>query len=211
MENASGRITLLIIAFFSLSSFSSRGYQAQDFTLNKSRMSERQLARQASYTPSTGSEGSTIKRNEPDEVMETVAEKRADRVDYVAASESRQVMIDKAMEFVGTPYKYGGKSPSGFDCSGFTQYVYKSQGLTLPPNSKSQASAGKKLSPTRAEPGDLLIFEDRGRIHHVGMVLEAGPGSVIMIHASSSQGVIVEDVFESSYWKKRLSYAVKVL
>ena len=211
MENASGRITLLIIAFFSLSSFSSRGYLAQDFTLNKSRISERQLAREASYTPAAGSEARTSKRNELDEGAGEVAERSADRVEFVAASESRQVMIDKAMEFVGTPYKYGGKSPSGFDCSGFTQYVYKSQGLTLPPNSKSQARAGKRLAPTRAEPGDLLIFEDRGRIHHVGMVLEAGPGSVKMIHASSSQGVIVEDVFESSYWKKRLSYAVKVL
>lgn len=211
MENASGRITLLIIAFFSLSSFSSRGYLAQDFTLNKSRISERQLAREASYTPAAGSEARTSKRNELDEGAGEVAERSADRVEFVAVSEFRQVMIDKAMEFVGTPYKYGGKSPSGFDCSGFTQYVYKSQGLTLPPNSKSQARAGKRLAPTRAEPGDLLIFEDRGRIHHVGMVLEAGPGSVKMIHASSSQGVIVEDVFESSYWKKRLSYAVKVL
>jgi cell wall-associated NlpC family hydrolase len=129
----------------------------------------------------------------------------------MAVSGKRAELLSSAKKYVGTPYRYGGKDPSGFDCSGFTQYVYRTQGLSLPPNSASQASSGKRLSPLQAKPGDLLIFREAGRVKHVGMIVDKDHSSLKMIHASSSRGVIIEDVLDSNYWKKRMAYAVSVL
>lgn len=195
MKNVYSLITLLGIAIFSLTSCASSQYASRDFTANHSRAKK-------SHTRSTGKR---VNSNTPG----TNAENRT--VATRKVSGKRAELLSSAKKYVGTPYRYGGKDPSGFDCSGFTQYVYRTQGLKLPANSASQAKYGKRKAPLQGKPGDLLIFREGGKVKHVGMIVDNNRYTLKMIHASSSRGVIIEDVMNSSYWKKRMAYAVSVL
>jgi len=98
---------------------------------------------------------------------------------YIVSSDS---FADLAMKFINSPYIWGGRIPSGIDCSGFTQLVYKVRGIAIPRNSWQQAEAGTNVSfIDEAMPGDLVFFDnERGRISHVGMMLSRG----LVIHAS---------------------------
>src|SRR3990172_6689547 len=71
----------------------------------------------------------------------------------------RQRVIRTATALLGTPYKFGGTTPAGFDCTGYVKYVFrKSAGLSLPRTSIEQIQSGEPLSPPRTEPGDLVYF-----------------------------------------------------
>ncbi|RAL26566.1 C40 family peptidase [Thermoflavimicrobium daqui] len=113
-------------------------------------------------------------------------------------------VINEAKKHVGKKYRYGGTGPSSFDCSGFTQYVYKNSiGYSLPRVSSDQAkrgkSTGKSLSNLRK--GDLMVFKENGRVFHVAIYMGNGK----MIHAASSKtGVSIADV-NNVYWKPRFA------
>jgi len=101
-------------------------------------------------------------------------------------------VIGTADEYVGVPYHWGGTSPSsGFDCSGFTQYVFAKQGVRLPRTSYQQAEVGQSITPDwdAVAPGDLVMFEENGRISHVAIY--AGRNRII--HSSSSGGGVRYD------------------
>lgn len=107
------------------------------------------------------------------------------------ASASAARLIGTAEDYIGVPYRWGGTSPSGFDCSGFTQYVFAKQGVRLPRTSYQQAEVGQSV---RADwdavaPGDLVMFEENGRIGHVAIY--AGRNRII--HSSSSGGGVRYD------------------
>jgi cell wall-associated NlpC family hydrolase len=106
----------------------------------------------------------------------------ASRTTSVSASR----LLSVADNYVGVPYVWGGTTPNGFDCSGFTQYVFARQGVRLPRTSREQAQVGLALSPEwRAiAPGDLVMFAENGPISHVAIY--AGRNRII--HASSSGG-----------------------
>jgi cell wall-associated NlpC family hydrolase len=89
---------------------------------------------------------------------------------------------DTALKCINSPYIWGGRVPSGIDCSGFTQLVYKIHGISIPRDSWQQAEEGVIIEfIDQAEPGDLVFFDnDRGKISHVGMILSKG----LVIHAS---------------------------
>lgn len=92
-----------------------------------------------------------------------------------------------AYKFEGTPYVYGGSSPSGFDCSGFVQYVYKRLGVSLPRTAASQANVGASVSYNNLQPGDLVFFKRGGRpVHHVGIYV----GNGCYIHAPQTGDVV---------------------
>lgn len=95
-----------------------------------------------------------------------------------ATSASGQAVLDYAYRFLGTPYVWGGTTPSGFDCSGFTQYVYRNFGVNLPRVSRSQATSGTKVSYANLQAGDLVFF-GTGGISHVGIYIGGGN----MIHS----------------------------
>jgi cell wall-associated NlpC family hydrolase len=80
-------------------------------------------------------------------------------------------VVGYAKKFIGTPYVYGGSSPRGFDCSGFTSYVYHHFGISLPRTSYSQISAGRRVSRNSLRPGDLVFFDGLG---HVGLYIGNG-------------------------------------
>ena len=98
-------------------------------------------------------------------------------------AEARAAASIKALGFVGSRYTYGGASPSGFDCSGFTQYILRnSAGVSMPRNSASQSSVGTQIDASQMEPGDL-VFYSRGGIDHVAMYI--GDGKVV--HAANER------------------------
>lgn len=94
------------------------------------------------------------------------------------SSASGQAVLDYAYRFLGTPYVWGGTTPSGFDCSGFTQYVYKHFGVNLPRVSRAQGTYGTKVSYSNLQAGDLVFFGSGG-ISHVGIYIGGGN----MIHS----------------------------
>lgn len=108
-----------------------------------------------------------------------------------------QAVVDYAMQFLGYRYVYGGSTPSGFDCSGFTSYVYKNFGISLNRSSRDQINNGTAVSRSELQPGDVLLFAKNGStITHVGLYI----GNNQMIHASTpSTGVIISSLDTAYY------------
>ena len=107
-----------------------------------------------------------------------------------------------AAKMVGKPYKYGGSSPSGFDCSGLVRYSFKQAGVTLPHNTVQQRSASRLVKVAELRRGDLLFFNQEGKKYgHVGIYLGEGK----FVHAPSSGKSVRSDTLGNPYWKKHLS------
>lgn len=122
-------------------------------------------------------------------------------------------ILKDAEKYIGTPYKFGGNTSSGFDCSGFTVKVFEENNKQLPRRSSDQAEAGKKIDITEVKPGDLLFFATAGgsRVSHVGIVHDIGSdGEIKFIHASTSKGVMISSLNEK-YWNKAYLHAQRVL
>ena len=117
----------------------------------------------------------------------------------LAQSGRGQEVANYALQFVGYSYVYGGSSPSGFDCSGFTSYVYKQFGYSLPHSASSQLDYGTALSMSELQPGDLVMFKKGSggsRASHVGIYI----GNNQFVHASTARvGVIVSSMSEAYY------------
>lgn len=114
-------------------------------------------------------------------------------------------LIGFAYEFLGMPYYYTGKTPqTGFDCSGFTSYIYKKFGYEVSPASKEQIYAGSPIEKKEAKKGDLLVFTGTNlsirKPGHVGIVIsEKGESPIRFIHSSSNGGVKISEVENTRY------------
>lgn len=116
-------------------------------------------------------------------------------------------LISTALSFRGIPYRNGGSDPSGFDCSGFVQYVFAMHGLRLPREVRDQYQVGREIGLNEMQPGDLVFFETVSRgASHVGMAI--GPDE--FVHAPSSRGVIRVDRLSAAYWATRFVGARRV-
>jgi cell wall-associated NlpC family hydrolase len=128
-------------------------------------------------------------------------------------SKSINDILKDAEKYIGTPYKFGGNTSSGFDCSGFTVKVFEENDFKLPRRSSDQAETGEKIDIKDVKPGDLLFFSTAGgsRVSHVGIVHDIGnDGEVKFIHASTSKGVIISSLNEK-YWNNAYLHAQRVL
>ena len=109
-------------------------------------------------------------------------------------------LVGTALSLRGVPYRNGGSDPTGFDCSGFTQYVFGQHGVALPRGSREQFRAGIAIRPEEVRAGDLIFFSTDGAgASHVGIVV----GGDEFVHAPSSTGVVRVERMGSSYWAPR--------
>lgn len=155
------------------------------------------LSRCAFFTETAGTSGP---RN-PSRAGGTVAVKNsADK-----NAQQREEVINYAKKHLGAKYKAGGKSPSGFDCSGFTCYVMKNFDVTLSPSSGYQANEGKKVRVEDARPGDLIFFKRSpvGPVFHVALVMRNSREGIEVIH-STSRGVVIDNISRSDYWEPKI-------
>ena len=116
----------------------------------------------------------------------------------------RDQILITAKKQLGTPYVWAGSSPDGFDCSGFTSYVMSKNGSKLPRRAVDQFNDAPKVKVKNAQKGDLVFFDNGSGVSHVGIVVSEKGSPLMMIHSSSSKGVIITDVTKSAYWTKRL-------
>lgn len=130
----------------------------------------------------------------------------SEEVKESSISEVRSNLINHSRKYLGVPYKWGGASPQGFDCSGFTTYLMKEEaGLKLDRRAVEQYKSAKKVKRKKVQPGDFAFFDNGSGISHVGMVISTENNSVQMIHASTSLGISIVDIYQSSYWSKRIA------
>ena len=121
-----------------------------------------------------------------------------------------QAVVDLAHKQIGKPYVWGAEGPNSFDCSGLTYYVYKNAaGITLPRNSRSQYGAGKAVSKSNLQPGDLIFSstDGTGNITHVAIYVGDGQ----MIHAPRSGKNVEKVSMNTSYWNKAYVGARRIL
>lgn len=135
------------------------------------------------------------------------------RVSNSSEARKRQDIARYAKKYIGSKYKYAGRSPKGFDCSGFTYYVMKNFGVNLITVSAEQEKQGKMVPVSRAQPGDLLFFRKtkKGRVFHVAMVVSNDSKGTYVVHSTSSRGVVVDNITTNSYWKTKIVTARDVL
>jgi cell wall-associated NlpC family hydrolase len=116
-------------------------------------------------------------------------------------------LISTALRFRGVPYRNGGSDPSGFDCSGFVQYVFGQLGTLLPREVREQYQLGRSVDLDDVQAGDLIFFETVGRgASHVGMAIGGGE----FVHAPSSRGVVRVERYDAEYWARRFVGARRV-
>ena len=134
----------------------------------------------------------------------------------ITSVDSGAMLVAMAMEYLGTPYRYGGRTPKAFDCAGFALYLYKHFGYSLPGWSGAQARLGIEVSDTRnLRAGDLVFFGGRGAkkiVGHTGIVVDTDvrTGVFRFIHASTGAGVIISKSTED-YYRKRYITARRIL
>ena len=116
---------------------------------------------------------------------------------------AEEVKNTKMFEFIddwyGTPYHLGGTTKKGVDCSAFSQFLFASvYGLSIPRTAREQYNLTSRISRTQLNEGDLIFFNTRGGISHVGIYLQNNK----FVHASTSGGVMISDIFDE-YWAKK--------
>ncbi len=122
-------------------------------------------------------------------------------------------IINTALTFSGTRYKFGGTTKKGMDCSGLVYVAFGKHQIQLPRISYQMAEEGKRININKVAKGDLLFFKTRKsgkRINHVGMVVAVKNNDIKFIHASSSRGVIVSSLREG-YWNSAFVKATRIL
>ncbi|MDE5635013.1 MAG: C40 family peptidase [Muribaculaceae bacterium] len=154
-------------------------------------------------------------------MMESVNFMNADRLlpmeehdDNAACMQLVADLLNEASQHMGIRYVRGGKTPKGFDCSGFTSYVFRQFGYSLSASSKGQFGQGVEINPEDVRPGDLLFFKGRNSrtVGHVAIAVNNDPesGDISFIHAAVKGGIRIDRV-STPYYSKRYIGARRVI
>lgn len=177
--------------WFAIKSGDNTGYVTGDdldLTLEKEAPKPKVTAKPTKKAQTTGDNGSTEGGGDT----------------YVASGSGSDV-VSYAMQYLGTPYAYGGTGSGGFDCSGFTMHVFANFGVSLAHGATPQLNNGYSVSMSELQPGDLVFFfgtyNTSSAASHVGIYIGGGQ----FIHASSSRGVIISSLSESYYANRYLA------
>ena len=123
-------------------------------------------------------------------------------------------VVEAAKRYIGTPYKYGGTTRAGMDCSGLLINSFRAIEMNLPRSSADQSKVGKEVSIGELQPGDLVFFATGKRkktVTHVGLVTDViSKDNIKFIHSSSTLGVVETNLF-SEYYQKRFITARRVI
>lgn len=218
--------TLLGLIIILVATACSTSRQGQNYTINYSRVQNHKEQNVAERNETRKQDSWMIQEDEIGKkkadklILKASAPKKAieksspvEKNTAIASSEYRvrNHLVSSATTHLGVPYRYGGNGPGVFDCSGFTKYCMRDIGIELARNSGQQAKQGRKIKIKDAQKGDLVFFGKGNHIDHVGIVTEKKGNSLYVIHASTSRGVIIEDVLASRYWKQRIKYAVDIV
>lgn len=128
-------------------------------------------------------------------------------------SSKAQAIINTALSYNGTPYKYRGTTRSGMDCSGLVFTSFTKNNVTLERSSYLMATQGKRITLSEARPGDLVFFvtsKNKNRINHVGLVIERNDNDIKFIHATTTRGVLISSIQEP-YWDNAFVEARNIL
>lgn len=162
---------------------------------------KQQTSRSATTPRKATTDTDTSKTTEPKQPEKTTAS-----TESKTSSAKGSTVVATAQQYIGCKYIYGGTSPSGFDCSGFTSYVYKSYGVSLNRTAAGQYSNGVAVSRSDLQPGDLVMFGKSG-INHVAIY--AGGGKIV--HAANSSRGVTTDTITSGYYNKNYVGARRVM
>lgn len=163
---------------------------------------EAQQVQEAQQSPAT----QQIQQQSQNSQQSTSVKKAAPTTPKVSAvkqttSASASNIIATAKQYLGVPYVWGGSTPRGFDCSGFTSYVFRANGISLPRVSRDQQNVGTRISPSQVQPGDLVF--NGSPAYHVGIYIGGGQ----YIHAPQTGDVVKI----ASYNPAKFSSAARVL
>ena len=138
--------------------------------------------------------------------------KNSDIAKAVKHSQKIDNILTEAETYIGTPYKYGGTTRNGIDCSAFVLSVFgAAAGLSLPRVAASQSQEGESVAKEDLQRGDLIFFSHGRRISHVGIVENVTEeGEVMFIHAATSKGVMISSL-NDSYWGPKYRSAKRVI
>lgn len=142
---------------------------------------------------------------QPSRSSNTTGKKNTNSSINRGVNKSSSQVANYAYNFLGRPYVYGANGPNAFDCSGFTSYVYRHFGVSLPRTARSQFGAGSAVSRNNLAPGDLVFFNTVGYLGHVGLYIGGGD----FIHAASSGRVKISSLSEG-YYRTRYAGARRV-
>ena len=156
------------------------------------------------------SEENTVANQEAVEENQVETEQEQEEESTASASSEGNDVVEFAKKYLGYKYVAGGSSPStGFDCSGFTTYVFRNFGVSLNRSSKDQIKNGTAVSKSNLQPGDIVIFKNQGKtaIGHVGIYI----GNGNFIHAANKKEGVVITALSSSYYSQRYVGARRVI
>lgn len=130
----------------------------------------------------------------------------------VSLADIRETLLGEASAWSGTPYRYGGETRAGIDCSALVQRIYRdSFDVRLPRTTAGQVLEGQRIARDELQPGDLIFFRPSRRDRHVGIYVDNG----MFLHASSSSGVRMSKLdnpyWISHYWQARRPEAAQLL
>jgi hypothetical protein len=162
----------------------------------------------------------------PEFELPEIVEPAQDQVLYVAMPEEPEVdkasviaenLTEFAATFLGRRYVWGATGPKNFDCSGFTSYVFRNQGIELPRTSRMQYTQGEKVDRSDLKAGDLMFFSSprsgKGTVGHVGIVVSVDEetNAVTFIHASTKKGITYQKFPDGGYYSRNYIGAKRVI